>query len=105
MPFRGYNDAFLNTSYGTSAEDAVRWRVERHTRFLLTCSSARRQHRLLDVVLWPYNYKESEVDRARANLNREPQGEAVVRILDSRIDAATNRIAWIRFAVEIRWPE
>lgn len=112
QPYRGYNARYLDTSYGTTAEEAVKF-SPREFRFVLNCADYQREAARVDRALWPGNYSESEVKEALARLGTSPHGTGRLWIRDSRISAAPKmaagknlgRMDWIAFDVEIAIPK
>ncbi len=110
-PFRSSNARYLDTSYGTKAEDAVKW-SPREFQFVLTCDDYKRERQWVDRLLWQYNNSEEQVQEAYRKLGSSPMGKGLLKILDSRISPAEKaaggdnlgRIDWLKFEVEISLP-
>jgi hypothetical protein len=110
-PYRGYNDRFLDTSYGTKAEDAVK-RSPREFNFVLNCTDYKVEAGRVNRVLWPYNYTEAEVQQAQEKLATSPQGKGRLWIRGYGTGPAPKKagdenlgqIDWISFDVEIELP-
>ncbi|MBI2817243.1 MAG: hypothetical protein HYX72_09915 [Acidobacteria bacterium] len=66
-PYRGYSARYLDTSYGTTAEEAVKI-SPREFNFVLNCSDYEKERERVDRLLWPYNYTEEEIKQAEESL-------------------------------------
>ena len=110
-PFRFNNPRYLDTSYGTKAEDAVTW-SPREFQFVLNCADYKREEKWVERLLWPYNYSDEQVQEARAKLGSSPLGKGRLKILDFKISPAEKtaggvnlgRIDWLKFELEISLP-
>ena len=115
-PFRNYNALYLNGSYGMTAQDAVE-DSPREFNFVLSCAGLRRESTFVDRLIMssPAGMQptEKQVAEAEAKMGTSPQGHGKLWILDYKISAAPEdidgknygQIDWIRFRVEIRFPE
>jgi hypothetical protein len=115
-PFRNYNALYLNASYGMTAKDAVE-DSPREFNFVLSCAGLKRESTFVDRLIMssPAGMQptEKQVADASAKLGTSPQGHGKLWVLDYKISAAPEdidgknygQIDWIRFRVEIRFPE
>ena len=111
QPYRNYNARYIDTSYGTTAEEAVKY-SPREFNFVLNCSDYRQEAERVNRVLWPYNYSDAEVKDARGRLGTSPQGKGRLWIRDSRVspaprpagDVNLGQIDSITFEVQIEIP-
>lgn len=111
-PFRGYNARYLDTSYGTTAEEAMKF-SPRDFNFVLNCSDYERERERVDRLLWPYNYTEEQIKQAEESLGTSPQGKGRLWVRDYKTKASPNpagdknagQIDWISFDVEIEMPK
>ncbi len=111
-PYRGYNPAHLDTSYGTPAEEAMKF-SPRDFNFVLNCSGYKEEEERVDRILWSYNYTEEQVQDAQEKLGSSPQGKGRLWVRDYKISPAPQlaggknlgQIDWIRFEVEIQLPK
>jgi hypothetical protein len=104
-PYRSSNPRYLDTSYGTTAKEAVAW-SPRSFRLVLTMAEYEKVTKALDVILWPYNYSQAEIDKATDTLRTVPTAGGALTILDSRIteagkDGSMGRILWLKCAVDL----
>lgn len=117
MPIRNYNDLRVNTTYGFTAQQAVE-RSPREFNFVLSCAGYKRESTFLallteSVPVGTEPPSDKEVAYARSKLGTSPQGHGKFWIDKFRISAApesvegTNygQIDWLRFHVEIQFPE
>ncbi len=110
-PYRSYNTRFLDTSYGITAQEALRT-SPRDFKFVLNCADYETERNRVDIVLWPYNYPKAVVDKALAELGTSPLGNGNLWIQDYRISPGEKAedgsepdiIEWIKFKVEIEFP-
>jgi hypothetical protein len=110
-PYRFQNARYLDTSYGTIAQEAVR-ASRRQFSFVLNCADSKAERGRLDVVLWPYSYSQQQVDEARAKLGSSPLGKGRLWIEKYRITPGRRSTAevelgvihWIKFKVQIEFP-
>jgi hypothetical protein len=115
-PFRGYNALYLHPSYGMTAQDAVE-DSPREFNFVLSCAGLKREStfvgRLIESSPAGMQPTEKQLAEAQAKMGTTPQGQGKLWILDSKTSPAPDevdgrnygRIDWIRFRVEIRFPE
>ncbi len=111
-PYRFGNARHLDTQYGTTAQEAVRI-SPREFSFVLNCTDLKTERGRVDRVLWPYTYSKEEVDEASAKLGSSPLGTGQLWIKrfritpgkKSEVGAELGAIHWIKFRVEIRFPE
>jgi hypothetical protein len=115
-PFRNYNALYLNVSYGMTAQDAVE-DSPREFNFVLSCAGLKRESTFVDRLIMssPAGMQptEKQVAEAEAKMGTSPQGHGKLWILDHKVSAAPEdidgknygQIDWIRFRVEIRFPE
>ena len=87
QPYRNYNARYIDTSYGTTAEQAVKY-SPREFNFVLNCADFRQEAERVNRLLWPYNYSEAEVKEAGERLGTSPQGKGVLWIRDYSISPA-----------------
>ncbi|HUI44053.1 MAG TPA: hypothetical protein VL523_18975 [Terriglobia bacterium] len=110
-PYHFQNQRYLDTSYSTTAQEAMR-NSPRSFKFVLNCADYHTEDERVEEVLSPGNHSKEEVDDALAKLGSSPVGEGNLWVEDYRIipgkrDAAgvdLGRIYWIRFKVEIEYP-
>ncbi|HXJ92274.1 MAG TPA: hypothetical protein VMT20_05275 [Terriglobia bacterium] len=110
-PYRFQNVRYLDTSYATTAQDAVRV-SPRDFKFVLNCDDFKVERKRVNLVLWSYTYPKSEVDQALAKLGSSPSGTGRLWIEDYKITPGKRtadgvdlgEIHWIKFRVEIRFP-
>jgi len=110
-PYRFQNARYLDTSYGVTAQEAVRW-SPREFSFVLNCADLKTESERVNRVLWPYSYSQQEVDEAQAKLGSSPIGRGKLWIKDYRItpgqesgeSEAVGAIHWIKFEAEIQFP-
>jgi hypothetical protein len=110
-PYRGYNALLLDSSYGTTAREAVSY-SPRVFHFLLSCGDYKRERRRLEIVLWPYTHSKKVSDDALANLGTSRHGTIKFTILQSKISPADEDVAgrnfgkidWLRFKVDVSLP-
>jgi len=110
-PYHSYNDRYIDTSYGTTAQEAVHI-SPREFNFVLVCKDYLKENERVERVLGSYSYSKQEVDEAMAMLGTSPLGKGRMWIEDSKItpghDSGTGEglgaIHWIKFKVEIKFP-
>jgi hypothetical protein len=110
-PYRGSNPRHLDTSYGTSAREAVAM-SPREFQFVLTDTDCRTESQRIERLLWPYNYPDKEVKDAQEKLGASPQAQGRLTVLDSKTSSGgyvvegkdLGTVDWLKFAVEIRFP-
>jgi hypothetical protein len=66
-PYRSYNPRYLDTSYGTTAEEAMKF-SPRDFNFVLNCSDYKQEEARVDRILWSYSYSNDEVQEAQDKL-------------------------------------
>jgi hypothetical protein len=111
-PFRSGNPRYLSTEYGNTAQEAV-GNSPREFRFVLNCEDFKTEYSRVERVLWPYNYSEKDVEESLAKLGTSPTGTGLLWIKDSKFrpgEKSTEpvkygEIHWIKFEVEIKFPE
>jgi len=111
-PFRFQNVLYLDTSYGTTAQEAIRI-SPRDFNFVLNCDDYKAEYARVERVLWPGTYPKEEVDDALAKLGKIPHGTGRFWIKDSKytpgdksaIPVKLGAIHWIKFEVETKLPE
>ena len=111
-PYRFQNARYLDTSYSTTAQEAVQ-ASPREFRFVLNCTDFKAERKRVDRVLWPYSYSNQEVDEALGKLRSSPLGEGRLWTEDYRITPGhksaegteLGAIHWIKFKVEIKFPK
>jgi hypothetical protein len=106
-PYRIYNPRYLETSFGTSAKDAVKM-TPRVFYFVQSVDDEHRAEECLNVTLYPTNVSDEEKVRAIAEQNDIHLGKGELLILKSHIghgktmtDAGT--IDYLRFEVDIEF--
>ena len=110
-PYRFGNATYLDTQYGTTAQEAVRI-SPREFSFVLSCADFKTERGRLDIVLWPYTYSKEVADEALAKLGSSPLGTGRLWIRRYRItpgrksgaEVDLGAIHWIKFKVEIKFP-
>ncbi|MFZ0964507.1 MAG: hypothetical protein WAO35_26890 [Terriglobia bacterium] len=111
-PYHFQNARYLDTSYGIPAQDAVRNSL-RVFNFVLNCSDFGTERKRVELAIYPNGASEQEVDEARAKLGSSPLGKGQLWIIDSKITPGhksgtaedLGAIHWIKFKVEIEFPE
>ena len=101
-PFRAYNALYLNAAYGMTAQDAVN-RSPREFNFVLSCAACKRESTFLRRA----------IESTPVGMGTSPQGHGKLWIVDHKTSPAPaeidgvnhGQIDWIRFRVEIRFPE
>jgi hypothetical protein len=110
-PYRFYNARYLDTSYGMTAQDAVKF-TPRDFRFVVSCADYSRELEWVDRLLWSYSYSDAQVKEAENKLGSSRHGKGRLWIRSYKISPApqnvgkTNlgQIDWIKFEVEIQIP-
>lgn len=110
-PYRFGNARYIDTQYGTTAQEAVRI-SPREFSFVLNCADLKAERQRVDRVLWPYTFSKEEVDEAMAKLGSSPLGTGKLWIRRYRITPGKKTetgvnlgaIHWIKFKVEIKFP-
>lgn len=106
-PYRGWNPRYLDTSYGWSARDAIRF-GQRDFHFVTTGGDYGLAAGSVQKLLWPAGIPERELEEARRALDGIRRGTGRLVILDSRLSGmeqgGPGRIEWIRFEVEVCLP-
>jgi hypothetical protein len=107
-PYRSSNAREVNTGWGTTAQDAVKW--NREFWFLISRADAPAAAAALDSVLWPKSEKEQE--GALRKLASFPAGKGDFSTLDSKITPGTDcnaghcgEIHWINFQITLVVPD
>ena len=90
-PYRNYNALYLDTSYGVSAKEAVGINP-REFSFVTKCADYKQESQRLEIVLWPYNHSQQEVDGALAKLGTSALGKARFTILSAKVSPADQAI-------------
>jgi hypothetical protein len=111
-PYRFGNARYLDTQYAITAQEAVR-NSPREFSFVLNCTDLKTERERVGRVLWPYTYTKQDVDEALAKLGSSPTGKGWLWIKDYRITPGDKSSAgldlgsihWIKFKVEIKFPE
>jgi hypothetical protein len=115
-PYHFANVRYLDTSYGTRAEDAVK-DSPRDFNFVLDQEQFHRAEDLLNLAAYshPLNDQRSDADfdqesqNALAALESMSIGKGRLQILDSRVDRSAGQdgpgaIEWLKFRVELHVP-
>ncbi|MBI1896725.1 MAG: hypothetical protein HYS04_09370 [Acidobacteria bacterium] len=107
-PYRFQNPRYVDTSYGTTAAEAVK-DSPREFRFVLNCTDYRQEYKWVERLLWPYKYDRGQLDEAEAKLGKSPLGTGKLTILEAKItegagEQKLGRIEWLKFEVEMRLP-
>ena len=110
-PYRSTNPRYLDTSYRTTAKQAVEL-SPRSFRFVLTEGDYEAVHEALEYLLWPGNYSRAQVEAAEKTwkeilASRTMEGR--LTILDSRLgssgpDDKTGWIERLKFEAELCLP-
>lgn len=109
-PYRFWNHRYLSTEYGNTAQEAVAM-SPREFNFVLNCEDYRIERQRVGQVLWPSS--QQELEKALTKLGLLPQGTGRLWIKDSKYTpgekstdpAKIGAIHWIKFDVEINFPE
>ena len=112
QPYRSYNARYLDTSYGTTAEEAMKY-SPREFNFVLNCPDFKQEEERVNRLLWPYNYTEQQVQEAQEKIGTSRQGKGRLWIRDYKISPAPKpagdknlgQIDSISFEVEIELPK
>jgi len=110
-PYHFQNVRYLDTSYSTTAQEAMRV-SPREFQFVLNCADFKTESRRVDLAIYPSTASKQEVDDAMAKLGSSPLGRGRLWIKRYRITpgrkaeagADLGAIHWIEFKVEIRFP-
>ena len=115
-PYHFENIRYLDTSYGTRAEDAVK-DLPRDFNFVLEQEQFHRAVDLVNTAVYshPLSENKSEVEfdqesqNALATLESMSIGKGRLQILDSRVDRSAGQdglgaIEWLKFRVELHVP-
>lgn len=110
-PYHFQNVLYLNTSYSTTAQEALR-ASPREFQFVLNCTDFKTESRRVELALGHSTGSKQEVDDAMAKLGSSPLGRGRLWIKRYRITPGRKSeagvelgaIHWIRFKVEIRFP-
>ena len=110
-PYHFQNVLYLDTSYSTTAQDAVR-ASPREFKFVLNCDDFKVERERVNRVLQPLHYPKREVNEARAKLRSSRLGRGSLWIQDYKITPGVRtatgldlgKIHWIKFKVEIQFP-
>ncbi len=111
-PFRFMNARYLSTAYGFTAQEAVAM-SPRDFKFVLNCDDYKAERQRVERVLWPANFRKEEVEAALVKLGSIRHGTGSLWIKDSKYtpgEKSTDpvklgEIHWIKFEVEIKFPE
>lgn len=106
-PYHFFNQRYLDTSYGTTAAQAVAKDAPRDFNFVQTLDDYRIAANAVNMVIYPNHATEQEMDRVRKDASRVMTGSGTLYILDSRVTPGKNdkdmgSIDWIRFRVELK---
>ncbi len=117
MPIRNSNALDLFPSYGDTAQEIVD-KSPFQFNFVLSYADCKREASLLRLLIEskPIGVappSEKQLAEAQKKLGTSPQGHAKLWILDSKVSAASKdvegknygQIDWIRFRVEIHFPD
>jgi hypothetical protein len=110
-PYHFQNARYLDTSYGITAQEAVR-SSPREFSFVLNCADFLTESKRVDLVIYPSTASKQEMDEARAKLGTSPLGKGRLWIEDFKITPGhkpgtaedLGAIHWIKFKVEIKFP-
>ena len=110
-PYRGYNALNLDSSYGITAQEAVKINP-REFSFAADCEGYKNEARRLETVLWSYTHPQAEVDDAMAKLGTSRLGKGKLTILDAKVSHAEQdidgknygRIDRLKFRLEVELP-
>jgi len=110
-PYHFQNVRYLDTEYGTTAQEAVKV-SPREFHFVLNCADLKTESKRVELVIYPSNASKEAVDEAGAKLGSSPSGEGRLWIKDSKISPGKKTpdnddlglIHWIKFRVEIKFP-
>lgn len=106
-PYHFFNQRYLDTSYGTTAAQAVSRDAPRDFNFVQTLDDYRIARNVVNMVIYPNHATDEEMARVRKDAARVMTGSGTLYILDSRITPGKNdkdmgSIDWIRFRVELK---
>jgi hypothetical protein len=110
-PYHFQNVRYLDTQYGTTAQDAVH-SSPREFNFVLNCADFETESKRVEMAIYPNGAPQQQVDDAIAKLGTSPLGKGRLWIEDSKVtpghDGGTGKdlgeIRWIKFKVEIKFP-
>jgi hypothetical protein len=102
-PYRFYNPRYIDISYGTSAREAVEM-SPREFAFVTSEEDFKTANQQVDILLWPYNYKDKEIKAAQDKLEKVPKKKGVLTITNADLQAGGDGIQEINamdFKVEL----
>lgn len=111
VPMRGYREVDLEASYGNTATEAVAL-SPRDVDFVLNAEDCKREEDRRTKLTWPSQYTQKLVEEAQANFATSPSGQAVLKVLDSKVSPSGvlvegkdyGKIDWLKFEVVITFP-
>ena len=103
-PFRFSNPRYVNTAYGITAEAALAW-TPREFSFVANPEAYQSAMEALEVLLWPGNYTQAEVENAEVALDEVSTYPGSFWIEDGATTSARDEIDWITFRAELCVPQ
>jgi hypothetical protein len=106
-PYHFYNPRYLDTSYATSAKDAVALNP-RPFNFVLTHADYEVAGEYVNMTIYPNHATEEDLEEIDRKAAKVEVGTGELHILDSRItpgnsESETGRIEWIQFEVKLKF--
>jgi hypothetical protein len=106
-PYHFYNPRYLDTSYATSAKDAVAFNP-RPFNFVLTVEDSRVAQEFVELTIYPNKATEEELKEMDLKAAKVEVGTGELHILDSRVtpgksEQDTGKIDWIKFEVRLKF--
>lgn len=107
-PYRFRNPRYVDTGYGVTADEALAW-TPRQFAFVASRRDYDSARRALEVLLWPANHTQAQVDSARQELEGLRTYPGTFWIEDGAAappssDRPAGVIEWISFRVELCVP-
>jgi hypothetical protein len=106
-PYHFYNPRYLDTSYATSARDAVAFNP-RPFHFVLTQTDYEIAGKYVNMTIYPNHARKGEFEEIDRKAAKVEVGTGELHILDSRItpgnsENETGKIEWIKFEVKLKF--
>jgi hypothetical protein len=106
-PYHFYNPRYLDTSYATSAKDAVAFNP-RPFNFVLTHADSEVAGEYVNMTIYPNHATKEDFDEIDQKASKVEIGTGELHILDSRItpgdsEKETGKIDWIKFEVKLKF--
>jgi hypothetical protein len=106
-PYHFYNPRYLDTSYATSAKDAVAFNP-RPFNFVLTHADSEVAGKYVNMTIYPNHATKEDFEEIDQEAAKVEIGTGELHILDSRItpgnfENETGKIEWIKFEVKLKF--